>query len=42
MLHEATNKAVYSLVSDKTSVYLIKTKVVSVSSEMILYHFTSD
>ena len=32
----------YFIVSGEISVYLVKIKVVSITSEMISYHFTSD
>ena len=32
----------YFIVSGEISVYLVKIKVVSITSELILYHFTSD
>ena len=32
----------YFIVSGEISVYLMKIKVVSITSELILYHFTSD
>ena len=34
--------SVYSIVSSEISVYLVKIKVVSITSELISYHFTSD
>ena len=33
---------VYFIVSGEISVYLMKIKVVSIASELISYHFTSD
>ena len=33
---------IYFIVSGEISVYLVKIKVVSITSEMISYHFTSD
>ena len=33
---------IYSIVSSEISVYLKKIKVVSITSELILYYFTSD
>ena len=36
------SKFIYFIVSGEISVYLMKIKVVSITSEMILYHFTSD
>ena len=33
---------VYFIVSGEISVYLVKIKVVSITSELISYHFTSD
>ena len=36
------NFAVYFIVSGEISVYLVKIKVVSITSELISYHFTSD
>ena len=32
----------YFIVSGEISVYLVKIKVVSITSELISYHFTSD
>ena len=32
----------YFIVSGEISVYLVKIKLVSITSEMISYHFTSD
>ena len=34
--------AFYFIVSGEISVYLVKIKVVSITSELIAYHFTSD
>ena len=33
---------IYFIVSGEISVYLMKIKVVSITSELISYHFTSD
>ena len=33
---------IYFIVSGEISVYLVKIKVVSITSELISYHFTSD
>ena len=38
----AVNICVYRSVAVNISVYLVKTKVVSITSELISYHFTSD
>ena len=38
----ATDMSVYFIVSGEISVYLMKIKVVSITSELISYHFTSD
>ena len=35
-------KCIYFIVSGEMSVYLVKIKVVSITSELISYHFTSD
>ena len=34
------NKCIYFIVSGEINVYLVKIKVVSITSEMISYHFT--
>ena len=39
---EPLYKMVYFIVSSEISVYLVKIKVVSITSEMISYHFTCD
>ena len=36
------NKILYFIVNGEISVYLVKIKVVSITSELISYHFTSD
>ena len=35
-------KSFYFIVSGEISVYLVKIKVISITSELISYHFTSD
>ena len=45
MLHvrlQNANIRFYFIVSGEISVYLVKIKVVSITSELISYHFTSD
>ena len=39
---ENVKKCIYFIVSGVISVYLVKIEVVSITSEMISYHFTSD
>ena len=41
-LFSGKNISVYFIVSGEISVYLMKIKVVSITSELISYHFTSD
>ena len=36
------NTHIYFIVSGEISVYLVKIKVVSITSELISYHFTND
>ena len=38
----APDKGIYFIVSGEISVYLMKIKVVAITSELISYHFTSD
>ena len=42
IVHHIQNKKIYFIVSGEISVYLVKIKVVSITSELISYHFTSD
>ena len=43
MMHSLGKKRLfYFIVRGEISVYLVKIKVVSITSELILYHFTSD
>ena len=42
IIYRTAINSVYFIVRGETSVYLVKIKVVSVTSELISYHFTSD
>ena len=42
IIYRTAINSVYFIVCGETSVYLVKIKVVSVTSELISYHFTSD
>ena len=37
-----TDKLIYFIVSSEISVYLVKIKVISFTSELISYHYTTD
>ena len=42
ILQQISNKEFYFIVSGEISVYLVKIKVESITSELISYHFISD